>query len=226
MLRIATFPSRFRDLNLFLPWPFAHISAPGGEAGPRPQVEVVIFFQVAPGSGHMVGRLLAPHPLAGPSFPRHILSPRRSALAACALVRFTPMGWTAEEHRWRVAVDPPQTGPPQARLRTAYDRPQTTYKGALRPRTHACHPPSHTPCARTHYRVCASRSCTDQRWRPPADVSTSTTTAGASRRRSATRRPLSPMRRIGAATSMRRMCRAVHMYTVTGGRGTCVSGNI
>ena len=207
VLGIATFPSRFRDLNLFLTWPFAHISAPGGEAGLRPQVEVVIFFQVAPGSGHMVGRLLAPHPLAGPSFPRHILSPRRSALAACALVRFTPMGWTAEEHRWRVAVDPPQTGPPQARLRTAYGRPQTTYKGALRPRTHACHPPSHAPCARTHYRASASRSCADQRWRPPADASTSTTTAGASPRRSATRRLLLPMRRIGGSMRRMRMCR-------------------
>ena len=76
-------------------WPFVHISASGGEAGTRPSVEVVVFFQAAAGSGHVVGRLLAPHPLAGPSFPRHILSPCRSALAVGALGRFTPMGWTA-----------------------------------------------------------------------------------------------------------------------------------
>ena len=92
---IATFPFLSRLPNLFLTWPFAHISASGGEAGPRPSVEVVIFFQAALGSGHVVGRLLAPHPLAGPSFPRHILSFCRYALAACALGRFTPMGWTA-----------------------------------------------------------------------------------------------------------------------------------
>ena len=122
--------------------PFVLLSASGGEAGPRPSVEVVVFFQAAAGSGHMVGRLLAPHSPARPSFPRHILPPRRSALAAGALGRFTPMGRTVEDHGWRLVVDPPQTGPPQARLRTVDDRPQATYKGAHRPRTD---PPSHAP---------------------------------------------------------------------------------
>ena len=91
----ATFSFLTRLSNLRLTLPFALLSASGRQAGPRPSVEVVVFFQAALGSGHVVGRLLAPHPLAGPSFPRHILSSCRYALAACALGRFTPMGWTA-----------------------------------------------------------------------------------------------------------------------------------
>ena len=39
--------------------------------------------------------------------------------------------------------------------------------------THATRPLTRAMCAHTHYRACASRSCADQRWRPPADVSTS-----------------------------------------------------
>ena len=85
----------WRLLILFVMSSFVLLSASGGEAGPRPSVEVVVFFQAAAGSGHVVGRLLAPHPPAGPSFPRHILTPCRSALAVGALRRFTPMGWTA-----------------------------------------------------------------------------------------------------------------------------------
>ena len=139
--------------------------------------------------------------------PYSLTSPLRAGCLCARTLHSNRMGWTVGEHRWRVAVDPPQTGPPQARLRTAYGRPQTTYKGALRPRTHACHPPSHAPCARTHYRASASRSCADQRWRPPADASVSTTTACASPRRSATRRLLLPMRIIGGSMRRMRMCR-------------------
>ena len=73
--------------------------------------------------------------------------------------------------------------------------------------THATRPLTRAMCAHTHYRACASRSCADQRWRPPADVSTSTIMAGASPRRPATRRPLLPMRPIsGAACGGACMC--------------------
>jgi hypothetical protein len=72
---------------------------------------------------------------------------------------------------------------------------------------------THAMCAHTHYRTRASLSCADQRWRPPADASTSTITAGASPRRSATRRPLSPMRRI--IGSMRHAAHAHVPYTCT-----------
>lgn len=41
-------------------------------------------------------------------------------------------------------------------------------------------------CAHTHHHACASRSCTDHRWRPPDVASTSTTTACGSHLRSAT----------------------------------------
>ena len=109
----------------------------------------------------------------------------------------TPMGRTVEAHGWRLAVDPPQTGPPSGPsadgLRPSADDVQRC-ASPLNTRM----PPALTRAMCTHSlpRVRASRSCADQRWRPPADASTSTTTAGASPRRSATWRPLLPMRPI------------------------------
>ena len=136
---------------------------------------------------------LKPHPRAIFSHPAALCWPLARSLASLQWAgrsQIVDGGWLWT-HRRRSHL--------RARLRTVYGPSQTTYNGAHRPRTFARLLPLHGPCAHAH----ASRSWTDLRWRQPADASTSTTTAGASPRRSATRRPLLPMRPIGG--SMRRV---------------------
>ena len=76
----------WRLLILFVMSPFALLSVPGGEAGPRPAVEAVVVVRVASGSGSMVGRLLAPCPPSATSFPTRNLSPRHAARTVGTLV--------------------------------------------------------------------------------------------------------------------------------------------
>ena len=76
VLGMGTFPFLSRLLCLFLTLSFTLISAPGGEAGPRPHVEAVVVVRVASESCGMVGRLLARN---DPTFlPRTGFIPGRS----------------------------------------------------------------------------------------------------------------------------------------------------